>query len=266
MAERKAVTKQLSVRYAKAGKAGKGRMLTELCELTGWSRDHARRALRRVHAPPPTRPRKPRTPVYGEETIEALRKVWSVFGFLCGKRLAPFMAEAIEVLERCGEITLTRAVRRQLRAMSASTIDRRLRADRKRFEIKGRKGTKPGTLLKAQIPIRTFADWDEARPGFFEADLVSHDGGVLLGECCQTLMLTCVNSTWIEPRALPKRPSAGRRTLWPRSPRRCPLPCSASTPTTGRSSSTGTCTATARRTGFSSRAAGRTRKTTSSKR
>lgn len=205
MAERKAVTKQMVKRYRSAGKAEKGRLLTELCELTGWSRGHARRALRHAHAPPEPRPRKPRKPIYTDETIESLRKIWSVFGFVCGKRLAPFMREAITVLERCDEITLSRPVRRQLVSMSASTIDRRLALDRKRFQIKGRKGTKPGTLLKGQIPIRTFADWDEDRPGFCECDLVGHDGGSLHGEFCQTLMLTCVKTTWIEPRALPNK-------------------------------------------------------------
>ncbi len=205
MAERKAVTKQMVKRYRAAGKAEKGRILSELCALTGWTRDHARRALRNAHSPPPPKLRKPRRPIYGEETIESLRKIWAIYGFLCGKRLAPFMREAIDVLQRFDEITLSRHEKRQLLAMSAATIDRRLRADRKRHELKGRKGTKPGTLLKAQIPLRTFADWDETSPGFCECDLVGHDGGSGAGQFCQTLMLTCVNTTWIEPRALPNK-------------------------------------------------------------
>jgi hypothetical protein len=89
MAEKKAVTKQMARRYRRAGKAEKGRLLTELCALTGWSRDHARRCLRQALHPPAKKRRRSRTPVYGEETIEALRKVWAIFGFLCGKRLAP---------------------------------------------------------------------------------------------------------------------------------------------------------------------------------
>ena len=66
---------------------------------------------------------------------------------------------------------------------------------------KGRSGTEPGSMLKNQIPIRTFADWDEARPGFFEVDLVAHDGGTAAGEYCQTLMLT----TWLRGSGSPGR-------------------------------------------------------------
>lgn len=68
--------------------------------------------------------------------------------------------------------------------------------------MKGRSGTRPGSILRRQIPIRTFAEWDEARPGFCEVDLVAHDGGSPCGEFCQTLDLTCVATGWTEPRAL----------------------------------------------------------------
>jgi hypothetical protein len=77
-----------------------------------------------------------------------------------------------------------------------------LAAERKRLQVRGRSGTKPGSLLKRQIPIRTFAEWGEDLPGFCEADLVAHDGGNPVGEFCQTLDLTCVNTGWTEMRAL----------------------------------------------------------------
>jgi hypothetical protein len=209
MAERKAVTREFARRYRTSSKKVKGVMLTELCELTGWHRDYARRALREVAARPPQRRgartvagTRHRQPIYGEEVIVALRVVWAVLDFACGKRLAPIMAEVVDALERHGELTLERHVRVQLLAMSAATIDRRLARDRQRLQIKGRTGTKPGSLLKGQIAIRTFSEWDDTTAGFAQVDLVGHDGGNGAGEFAHTLTLTDVATGWTEPRAL----------------------------------------------------------------
>jgi hypothetical protein len=200
MAQRKAVTKQMAKRYARAGKKEKGLMLDELCELTGWTRRHARRALTSpapIRAPKPPRPR-----TYGTDVLEPLRFVWATMGGPAGKRLAPFMAEAIEALERHGELEVSEPARDKLLRVSAATIDRMLAGDRARLRMKGRSGTKPGSILRRQIPIRTFAEWDDRRPGFCEVDLVSHDGGDVTGEFCYTLDLTCVATGWTEMRAL----------------------------------------------------------------
>lgn len=210
MTERKAVTRELARRYRASSKKVKGVILTELCELTGWHRDHARRALRAVAERPVQRRgtlpvpvvRRPRPPVYGEEVMVALRVVWAVLDFACGKRVAPVMDEMVESLERHRELALEPSVRAQLVAMSAATIDRRLEPDRRRMQIKGRTGTKPGSLLKGQIPIRTFADWDDTTVGFAQIDLVGHDGGNAAGEHAFTLTLTDVATGWTEPRAL----------------------------------------------------------------
>lgn len=203
MAERRAVTKQMAARYAKASKGEKGRMLDELCELTGWTRRHARRALVQatVSGPVPAA-RKPRPRIYGPELFEPLRFVWATLGGPAGKRLAPFMAEVVKALERHGELELAPAVRTKLLGISASTIDRMLAPERARLKMKGRSGTKPGSILKRQIPIRTFAEWNEARPGFCETDLVAHDGGDPRGQFCHSLDLVCVATGWTEPRAL----------------------------------------------------------------
>ena len=202
MAERKAVTKQMVSRYQAGSKAEKGRLLDQLCDLTGWTRRHARRALGEAAAVQPKRPRASRPRIYGEDVVGPLRVVWATLDGLTGKRLAPFMAEAVEALERSGELVLDPIVRSKLLQVSAATIDRLLAPDRRRLQVRGSSGTKPGTLLKQQIPIRTFAEWDEARPGFCEVDLVAHDGGSSAGEFCQTLDLTCVNTGWTEMRAL----------------------------------------------------------------
>jgi len=202
MAERRAVTKQVAKRYGRATKKDKGRILDELCALTGWTRRHARRAIGEAVRGAAPRPRQPRERVYGPQVLGPLRRVWATLDGPAGKRLAPFMPEIVEALERAGELDLEPEIRAKLVRMSAATIDRALATERRRLKVRGRSGTKPGSILKRQIPIRTFAQWDERRPGFCEADLVAHDGGAGVGEFCQTLDLTCVNTGWTEPRAL----------------------------------------------------------------
>jgi IS30 family transposase len=92
-----------------------------------------------------------------------------------------------------------------LAGMSAATIDRRLAPERKKYLARGRSRTKPGTLLKSQIPVRTWADWDDAVPGFVEIDLVSHDGGRAVGEHAWTLTVTDIATGWTENRSLPSK-------------------------------------------------------------
>jgi hypothetical protein len=203
MSQRRAVTKATAIRYRSASKKDKATILAELCALTGWHRDHARKALRRALGPKPVaRQRKPRPPVYGEDVMAPLRKIWAVMDAPTGKRLAPFLGEMVAVLERAGELDLEPEVRAKLVAMSAATIDRRLATERKKMQLKGRSGTKPGSLLKSQIPIRTWADWDENKPGFVEIDLVGHEGGNPRGDFCQTLNVVDIATTWTEPRAV----------------------------------------------------------------
>lgn len=205
MLERKAVTKEMVQRYQRASKTQRGVMLDELCALTGWNRDYARRAIRlAAQKRRPTPPRKPavRTATYDEQVLEPLRFIWATLNGPCGKRMAPFIGEMIEVLERCEELTLDSLIKDKLLLVSPATIDRKLSLDKAKLKFKGRSGTKPGTLLKGQIPIRTFSEWDETVPGFVECDLVAHDGGDPRGEFCQTLDLVDVASGWTAMQAV----------------------------------------------------------------
>ncbi len=122
-----------------------------------------------------------------------------------GKRLAPVLGELVAILRQFGELVIDDDTAALLVGMSAATIDRRLAPERRRYQLKGRSTTKPGTLLKSQIPVRTWADWDDARPGFVEIDLVSHDGGNAAGEHAWTLTVTDIATGWTENRSVPNK-------------------------------------------------------------
>jgi hypothetical protein len=108
----------------------------------------------------------------------------------------------VPLLQKHREITIDAATKGKLLTISAATIDRLLKAERKKQQLKSRSHTKPGTLLKHQIPIRTFAQWDEKRPGFVEIDLVGHDGGDPSGDFAQTLNVTDIATGWTEAQAV----------------------------------------------------------------
>jgi integrase-like protein len=202
MVQRQAVTKSNATRYRRTDKAGKGLILDELCATTGWHRNHARKALAQALTPRLVRPRAPRRPIYGAEIIAALAFCWAVLGAPTGKRLAPIMAELVPTLRRFDELVITDDTEMALLAMSPATMDRRLAADRAKLLVRGRSHTKPGSLLKDSIPIRTWAEWNDAVPGFVEIDLVGHEGGNAMGEHCYTLTVTDIATGWTENRSV----------------------------------------------------------------
>ncbi|MBU4179908.1 MAG: ISNCY family transposase [Actinobacteria bacterium] len=212
MKTRRAVTKQVAGRYRRASKKKKGKILDEFTATTDYNRSYAATLLRKGPVPrkkkggkgkaPRMRDGRGRKPTYGPEVLPPLRKTWGVLNFPCGRRLVAAMPEMVRVLEKFKELELSDEVREKLLSMSSSTADRLLRGDRKKLELKSRSRTRPGSLLKHQIPIRTFADWDDARPGFLEMDLVGHDGGNTSGDYCQSLNATDISTGWTEPRGI----------------------------------------------------------------
>jgi len=136
------------------------------------------------------------------EVMIPLRKVWASLDFACGKRVAAGMDDAVDTLLRFGELPCEPHVVSLLRSMSAATIDRVLAPDRAKTALKGRCTTKPGTLMKSQIQIRTGTQWDDARPGFIEIDLVAHCGDSARGEYRDTLDATDIATGWTETRAV----------------------------------------------------------------
>ena len=206
LAERRAVTEMTAIRYVVADRRVKSRILDELCANTGWHRNHARKALKAALRPKVVAPRRsPRPPTYGPKVIAALTACWLVLGMPAGKRLAPMLDELVAVLRHFGELVIDDDTAELLVSMSAATIDRRLAGERAKRQLKGRRATKPGSLLRSRIPVRTWADWDDAKPGFVEIDLVSHDGGNPLGPFAFTLTVTDVATGWTENRSVPSK-------------------------------------------------------------
>jgi len=196
--------KAVRPRYLKADKNTKGLILDEFVAATGYNRKYAISLLR--HGPPKKSTHKSgRQRIYGNDVVAALVKVWEVCGNPCGKRLRPFMPHIVDALERHAELSLSDEIKTKLLQMSSATIDRRLKRARSRLARARRSTTKPGTLLKHAIPIRTYADWDEQLPGFVEMDLVAHCGDSAAGEYLHTLNVVDIDTRWTEPVALANR-------------------------------------------------------------
>jgi len=212
-------------RYLKANKAAKQKILDEFTSATGYHRKHAIRILKNQvqvqnHLEGKTKTYKT---IYRGEVVQALEQIWEIYGRICSKRLQPFLPEAIKVLERCKEIELSKDTKDLLLKISSASIDRCLRPVR----IKSPHGlstTKPGSLLKKLIPVRTFTEWDEERPGFMEIDLVAHCGNTTEGQYLNTLTCTDLCTGWTDVTALPHRSQQAVSEAIQRMRQRLPFP------------------------------------------
>jgi hypothetical protein len=212
-------------RYLKASKFEKQKILDEFTSATGYHRKHAIRVLKnkvqarnRLQGNPKVYKR-----VYQGEVVQALEQIWEIYGHLCSKRLQPFLPEAIRVLERCQEIELSEETKELLLKISSASIDRCLRPIRLQTRH-GLSTTKPGSLLKNLIPVRTFTEWDDQRPGFLEIDLVAHCGSTTEGQFLCTLTCTDLCTGWTEVTGLLHRSQEAVSEALRRVRQRLPFP------------------------------------------
>lgn len=184
-------------RYRQSNKEGKTKILDEFTKTTGL---HRKAAIRLLNKDPLLRGREKRgrPRKYGQETVEALKTVWEAEDRLCSKRLHPFLGDLVKILKKNGDIKVTATVEKQLHQISPSTIDRILRPLRQKGGRHHFSTTRPGSLLKSAIPIRTFADWQDNRPGFLEVDLVAHCGESVEGFYLNTLTAVDIATGWTE--------------------------------------------------------------------
>jgi hypothetical protein len=189
------LVQRLQPRYLKADRKEKTKILDEFVAVTGMHRKAAIRRLRQQNKP--TKEHRGRQKTYTGSVVSALVKIWRICGCICGKRLQPILADMVASLERHRELKLDEGTKTLLLAVSPATVDRLLRPY-KTSNRRGQSTTKPGSLLKHQIPIRTFADWDNTQAGFVEIDLVAHCGDTVAGQFVYSFTATDVATGWTE--------------------------------------------------------------------
>lgn len=198
---RKDLLESLQPKYLAAPFEEKTELLNVFIEATGY---HRKYAIHLLNGETCTIQPKRRVVRYNDKVKSALIFIWEATDHLCSKRLVPFLPVMLGVLECRGHLNLDLDTRERLLSISASTVDRILKHARSSAP-RSYSFTKPGNLLKKQIPVRTFTEWDDAVPGFFEADLVSHSGPDPSGQFLQTLTLTDISTQWTECFALLRR-------------------------------------------------------------
>jgi len=192
---------EIRVRYRKATRRSeKSILLSELCRMTGYDRKYANVLLLSAPVSPKKRPLK-RSSRYTQETRTAILDLWRAAGEICGERLHPFIPDLLEQLEHCGRMTLTAGTRTQVLTVSLGTVKRIVGKEKRRSLIRIGGTTKPGSLLKHQIAVRT-GPWNETEPGWMEMDTVAHCGNSLQGSFLSSLDLVDVYSHWSEQYAI----------------------------------------------------------------
>ncbi len=199
LATRRELIQAIAARYGTAGRAGKKQILDEFVQVTGYHRKHAIRALKGIDKGGAAAARRSRT--YDEAVRNALTILWEAADRICGKRLKEAIPTLVDAMERHGHLRLESEIRRRLLAMSAATMDRLLEPIREAGK-QGRRRSHLNTALRKSIAVRTFNDWNDPPPGFFEMDMVAHCGKSVAGSHVHSLVLTDMASGWTEAAAM----------------------------------------------------------------
>jgi Integrase core domain len=196
MTTRKELVEALRARYCRSAFGERITILDEFVALTGYHRKHAIRVL---HEEVATKIERNRNRLYDEAVCQALTLLWEAADRVCGKRLKALIPMLVDAMERHGHLDLDLSIRTKVLQVSAATIDRSLAAARSHIDGQRKRRKAVGSAIRRSIPVRTFADWRDPPPGFFEIDMVEHCGGVKTeGEFVHTLTLTDIASGWTE--------------------------------------------------------------------
>lgn len=197
MTTRKELTEALRARYRSASFGDRINILDEFVALTGYHRKHAIRVLGEQAAGVKAAPVRNR--LYDEAVRQSLTMLWEAADRVCGKRLKALIPTLVDAMERHGHLDLDPVIRAKVLQVSAATIDRVLAPARKHIDGQRKRRKGVGAAIRRSIPVRTFADWRDPPPGFFEIDMVEHCGGVKTdGDFVHTLTLTDIASGWTE--------------------------------------------------------------------
>jgi len=197
---RKEYAKEIWIRYLKASKKEKTKLLDDLVSFTRYNRNYATRKLSSKNFFGKKTPKKQRKKTYDSDVIIPLIKIWETLDYPCSVRLHSQIPDMLSVLDIHREMRVSEEIKEKLLQIKPRTIDRKLKREKEVRKIKNKRffaTTKPGTL-KSKISMRKGAQWDEDKPGYLEIDTVAHNGGDPGGTFVYTLNATDIYSGWTE--------------------------------------------------------------------
>lgn len=205
MHARKQYLAEVRKEYERADEKGRSRLLDEAEKRTGYNRKYLIRALNRTPRPQQWKARRQRKAEYGAALTSALIAVWDIFEQPCGQRLAPILTEQVDHLRRLGELRCSAVVAEQLKQVSARTIDRLLRREKRVRRLRRNRNPAVQPLIYQKVPVKVAADWDTNEIGNVQVDFVLHCGRSTGGDYVHTISAVDIATNWWEGEAIAVR-------------------------------------------------------------